>query len=69
MEDPKKNQTQMENLQKENEQLKKSLKEKSDDSWPGPYKCNDCGMRVSYTFVLPFLRSQGLCPDCFNKES
>jgi predicted Zn-ribbon and HTH transcriptional regulator len=33
-----------------------------------PYKCNKCGDRVSYTFILPFIKNSGLCPDCFSKD-
>ena len=33
-----------------------------------PYKCNQCGDRVSYTFILPFIKASGLCPNCFNED-
>lgn len=33
-----------------------------------PYKCNACGNRVSYTFILPFIKESGMCPDCWHKD-
>lgn len=47
------------------EQKKEIEKE---DSWDQPYKCNLCDDRVNYTFILPFIRKSGLCPDCYCKN-
>lgn len=33
-----------------------------------PYKCNNCGERVSYTFILPFIKASGKCPDCWYRD-
>lgn len=33
-----------------------------------PYKCGVCGDRVSYTFLLPYIKASGLCPNCWHKE-
>ena len=33
-----------------------------------PYKCAECGLRVNYTFILPWIKSSGKCPDCWHKE-
>jgi len=32
------------------------------------YKCLSCNNRVNYTFILPFVKSSGLCPDCWHKD-
>ena len=32
------------------------------------YKCYSCGGRVSFNFILKFIKDSGLCPDCFNKD-
>jgi hypothetical protein len=32
------------------------------------YKCYSCGDRVNFTFVMPFLKASGLCPNCWNKD-
>lgn len=54
-------------LQKENDQLKKQAAE-GDGSWSQAYKCNMCGNNVNYAFILPFMKSQGLCPDCWHAQ-
>jgi rubrerythrin len=33
-----------------------------------PYKCNICGDRVSYNFILKFIKDSGLCPNCFHED-
>jgi DNA-directed RNA polymerase subunit RPC12/RpoP len=33
-----------------------------------PYRCANCNERVNYTFILPFLKARGICPDCWHKE-
>lgn len=33
-----------------------------------PYKCNVCGNRVNYTFILPFIKASGMCPDCWHND-
>lgn len=69
MEDPKKYQNQINGLQRENDQLKKEAAENDrNDSWSQAYKCNMCNNNVNYAFILPFIKAQGLCPDCWHKE-
>jgi hypothetical protein len=33
-----------------------------------PYKCNVCGLRVAWTFILPFIKKSGMCPDCWHND-
>lgn len=47
-------------LKKEN----KELKEQIENNHQG-YKCNSCGLKMNFTFVLPFIKATGLCVDCF----
>lgn len=40
-----------------------------EDGWDKPYKCGLCDERVNFTFILPFLKNSGLCPDCYWKDN
>jgi hypothetical protein len=55
----------------QNAQIAKLISENAHHEQSGhsqPYKCAMCGERVSWTFILPFLKARGICPDCFWKE-
>lgn len=47
---------------------KQKEKPEENNDWDQPYKCNICGSRVNYTFIMAKIKSSGLCPDCFNKD-
>lgn len=49
-------------LEKEREKLR------AEHGVPEGYKCYNCGNNVNYTFILPFLKASGLCPDCWHKQ-
>jgi hypothetical protein len=65
----------MDELKKKNdEQAKLIAKMLSDNAnieqtgHSAPYKCSSCNTRVSYTFILPFIKATGLCPSCFHND-
>jgi predicted Zn-ribbon and HTH transcriptional regulator len=33
-----------------------------------PYKCNVCGNRVSYTFIMQCIKKTGMCPSCYHND-
>lgn len=49
----------LDDLKSENEDLKRNN---------SPYKCAACGDRVNFTYILPFLRATGLCPNCWEAQ-
>lgn len=62
----------MENQDQKIKELQKKLADEKNrqsiENDNGPYKCNECGNRVSYTFIMKFIRDSGLCPDCAIKD-
>lgn len=46
-----------------------SEKAKADDvgQFDG-YSCAKCKQRINMSFILPFIRSSGLCPHCYHEK-
>lgn len=54
--------------EKKTREINEEQKEIQDES-NQPYKCNICGDRVNYAFIIPFIKASGLCPNCFHEDT
>lgn len=49
--------------------IREKIREEHNIETPSVYKCNLCGTRVNFTFILPFIKESGMCPDCFSNDT
>lgn len=53
-------------MKKTRETNEQEKEQKTEDNQP--YRCKICGDRVSYNFILKFIKDSGLCPNCFHED-